>query len=319
MIKFPDGPSIVSHAQQFLPASFVLAATRIVGSNLSRGLIFLCFLSVSSAAFAGTVTITSPANGSSVNSPVHVHATYSATATYMKLWVDHVASTVQQNTNVFDSFVTLSNGSHLIEVQAKDASTLQIVTTAANITVATLAVNPPATSLPPGGTQQFTESDSASSSVTWSATGGAISNTGLYTAGSTTGTFAVTAKDSAGNTTTASVVIAPVHTVTIENPKNGSTVSSPVLVRATYASTVTAAYMKVWVDHVAGLVIHSTNTFVTSLYLSTGAHLIEVQAKDATTGTVYNTPTNITVSGSSGGAVTVTPSSVTLKPGATQQ
>ena len=319
MIKFPDGPSIVSHAQQFLPASFVLAATRIVGSNLSRGLIFLCFLSVSSAAFAGTVTITSPANGSSVNSPVHVHATYSATATYMKLWVDHVASTVQQNTNVFDSFVTLSNGSHLIEVQAKDASTLQIVTTAANITVATLAVNPPATSLPPGGTQQFTETDSASTSVTWSATGGTITNNGLYTAGSTTGTFAVTAKDSAGNTTTASMVIAPVHTVTIENPKNGSTVSSPVLVRATYASTVTAAYMKVWVDHVAGLVIHSTNTFVTSLYLSTGAHLIEVQAKDATTGTVYTTPTNITVSGSSGGAVTVTPSSVTLKPGATQQ
>ncbi|PYX94340.1 MAG: hypothetical protein DMG71_12755 [Acidobacteria bacterium] len=214
MIKFPDGPSIVSHAQQFLPASFVLAATRIVGSNLSRGLIFLCFLSVSSAAFAGTVTITSPANGSSVNSPVHVHATYSATATYMKLWVDHVASTVQQNTNVFDSFVTLSNGSHLIEVQAKDASTLQIFTTAANITVATLAVNPPATSLPPGGTQQFTETDTASTSVTWSATGGTITNNGLYTAGSTTGTFAVTAKDSAGNTTTASMVIAPVHTVT---------------------------------------------------------------------------------------------------------
>jgi hypothetical protein len=316
MLAFPCVLSTLSHKRQFHPA-LVRSISHIVGSNVSRVLIFLCFLS--SAALAGTVTITSPANGSAVNSPVHVHAAYNATATYMKLWVDHVASTVQQNTNVFDSFVTLSKGSHLIEVQAMDASTLQIVTTAANIKVATLAVNPPATSLPPGATQQFSESDSASSSVTWSATGGTISNTGLYTAGSATGTFAVTAKDSAGNTSTASMVIAPVHTVTIENPKNGSTVSSPVLVRATYANTVVASYMKVWVDHVAGLVIHNTNTFVTSLYLAPGPHLIEVQAKDATTGTVYTTPTNTTVSGASGGAVTVTPSSVTLKPGATQQ
>src|SRR5579864_1768821 len=122
MLAFPCFPSTVSHKKQFHPA-LVRSISHTLASNLSRVLIFLCFLSVSSAAFAGTVTITSPANGSSVNSPVHVHATYNATATYMKLWVDHVASTVQLNTNVFDSFVTLSNGSHLIEVQAKDAST----------------------------------------------------------------------------------------------------------------------------------------------------------------------------------------------------
>ena len=283
------------------------------------GLVLLCLLPLASTAIAGTVTITSPANGSSVNSPVHIHATYNATATYMKLWVDHVATTTQQNTNVFDSFVTLSNGSHLIELQAKDTATLQTFTTAANITVATLAVNPPATSLSPGGTQQFTENDSASTAVTWSATGGTISNTGLYTAGSTTGTFTVTAKDSVGNTTTASVVIAPAQTVTIESPANNSTVSSPVLVRATYASTVAATYMKMWVDHNPGLAVHNTNTLVTSQYLSNGAHLIEVQAKDATTGTLFKASTKITVSGGSGAGITVSPSAVTLSSGAMQQ
>src|SRR5437588_1400172 len=249
-------PNVTGHQSLFRSTE----SERKPGGRRRSGLLLLWLLCIASMAFAGTVTITSPANGSSVNSPVHIHATYNATATYMKLWVDHVATTTQQSTNVFDSFVTLSNGSHLIELQAKDTATLQTFTTAANITVATLAVNPPATSLSPGGTQQFTENDSASTAVTWSATGGTISNTGLYTAGSTTGTFTVTAKDSVGNTTTASVVIAPAQTVTIESPANNSTVSSPVLVRATYASTVAATYMKMWLDHNPGLAAHHTNT-----------------------------------------------------------
>src|SRR5207237_10591305 len=75
-----------------------------------------------------TVTIQSPLNGSSVSSPVHVHATYNGTvtATYMKLWIDHVASTVQKNTNVFDTMVSLANGPRLLEVQAADPSTGQV-------------------------------------------------------------------------------------------------------------------------------------------------------------------------------------------------
>ena len=305
-----------------LPAQSFFRTTELgnkAGCRRRSGLVLLWLLLLASTAIAGTVTITSPTNGSSVNSPVHVHATYNATASYMKLWVDHIATTTQQNTNVFDSFVTLSNGSHLIELQAKDTATLQTFTTAANITVATLAVNPPATSLPPGGTQQFTETDSASSAVAWSATGGTISNTGLYTAGSTPGTFTVTAKDSAGNTTPASVVIAPAQTVTIESPANNSTVSSPVLVRATYASTVAATYMKMWVDRNPGLTVHNSNTFITSQYLSNGSHLIEVQAKDATTGTLFAASTQITVSGGSGAGIMVSPSVVTLSSGATQQ
>jgi hypothetical protein len=260
----------------------------------------LFLLAVVPGAFAGTVTITSPVNGSMDNASVHVHATYSGgtgTATYMKLWIDHNPSTVEPSTNVFDTTTSLSNGPHLIEVQALDPSGAFYVS-AANITVATLALNPPTTSLPPGGTQQFTFSDTASSSITWSATGGTVSSGGLYTAGSTTGTFSVTATDSAGNKTTAKMIIAALHTVTIENPANNSTDSSPVLVHATYNGTVIATYMKLWLDHVAGQVQHNTNSFTTSPYLAPGAHLIEVQASDPSTGLVYTSAVNITVPGS---------------------
>jgi hypothetical protein len=292
---------------------------RITGS-LGSPLSVLCLLA-SSLSFAGTVTITSPADDSSVNSSVHVQATYNGTvaATYMKLWVDGVAGTVQHNTNVFDTQVSLVNGNHLLEVQAKDSSTGVVYTTASQITVATLALNPVSTSLFSGGTQQFTATDSVSSSITWSATGGSVSSGGLYTAGTTTGTFAVTATDSSGNKAISSVVIAPMHTVTIENPQTGSTLNSPVLVHATYDGTVLATYMKVWVEHVAGLVQHSTNSFTTSLYLTTGSHLIEVQASDPSTGLVYTTPTKITVGSGAGAKVTVSPGSVTLRTGGTQQ
>jgi hypothetical protein len=291
--------------------------TRSLGSPLR----VLSLLAASSLSFAGTVTITSPPDDSSVNSSVHVHATYNGTvaATYMKLWVDGVAGTVQRNTNVFDTQVSLVNGNHLLEVQAQDSSTGVVYTTASQITVATLALNPVSTSLFAGGMQQFTATDSVSSSVTWSATGGSISSGGLYTAGTTTGRFAVTATDSSGNKAISTVVIAPMHTVTIENPQTGSTVNSPVLVHATYDGTVVATYMKVWVDHVAGLVQHSTNSFTTSLYLTTGSHLIEVQAADPSTGLVYTTPSKITVGSGSGATVTVSPGSVTVLTGGTQQ
>src|SRR5437762_1579281 len=65
------------------------------------------------AALARTVTITTPSNGATVASPVDVHATYSGSASYMKLWLDHQSSTVQSNTNVFDQQISLSAGPHV--------------------------------------------------------------------------------------------------------------------------------------------------------------------------------------------------------------
>ncbi|PYV85293.1 MAG: hypothetical protein DMG93_01905 [Acidobacteria bacterium] len=182
-------------------------------------LALICVLTLAPAAVAGTVTITSPTNGATVASPVHVHATYSGSASYMKLWLDHKASTVQSNTNVFDQQISLSSGAHVITVQALDSSNGLIYADTVNITVgssgATVTVSPGSATLNTGSTLQFTATDSAGLTVTWSATGGTITSNGLYTAGTTAGTFKVTATDSNNNLGTASV--------TIQNSTRGST------------------------------------------------------------------------------------------------
>lgn len=183
------------------------------------------FLCCSLAVFAasGAVTVESPVANSTVTSPVHVHATYSGTATYMKLWVDH-AAVIAMNGSVFDYSATLAKGTHLLEVQAQDATSKVVVTTPVNITV--------------------------------------TSNSG-----------------------------AP---VTIVSPAANATVTSPVLVEATYNGT--AAYMKLWIDHVANTVQANTNAFNANVTMASGSHLLEVQAQDATSKVVFTTPVNVTVS-----------------------
>ncbi|MEP6644885.1 MAG: hypothetical protein ABJA69_10320 [Acidobacteriaceae bacterium] len=257
----------------------------------------------SSSSFAGTVAIASPANGSTVASPINVHATYNGTvpATYMKVWVDHVAGAVQHSTDVFDAAIALANGSHLIEVQAKDAGTGTVFTTSSNITVASAAVSiaPPSLSLPPGGTQRFTATDSAGLAVTWSATGGSISSSGLYTAGSINGNFTVTATDSKGAAGTATVTIAKANTVTIQNPADRATVSSPLHLLAAFNGTAPATYMKLWLDGDPSTIQRNTNVFDTTVGLANGFHEISIAAKDSATGVVHKSQIAVTVAGSS--------------------
>jgi hypothetical protein len=76
-------------------------------------------------------------------------------------------------------------------------------------TPVTISVSPTSSSLTAGGKQQFTATVGGSSdtSVTWSATGGTVSTTGLYTAPATTGTYTVTAKSAADTTKSASAIV----------------------------------------------------------------------------------------------------------------
>jgi len=94
------------------------------------------------AVWAGTVSLTSPTNGSTVASPVHVHATYSGTAKYMKLWVDGISGTVQNSTSTFDTYVSLAAGSHRIVVQAADASTGTVYSSPASTITVTSSTTP---------------------------------------------------------------------------------------------------------------------------------------------------------------------------------
>lgn len=207
--------------------------------------VVLC-LPLCAFAASGIVTVQTPANNSSVTSPVAVHATYNGTASYMKLWIDHVSIIAQNNTSTFSYSATLANGAHLLEIQAADATSKTVYTTPVNITVT-----------------------------------------------------------SGGST----------PSVTVQGPANNSTVSSPVAINATYSGK--ASYMKLWIDHVSIIAQNNTSTFSYSATLANGAHLLEVQAADATSKTVYTTPVNITVSSTP--LITITPKSVTVVEGLQQQ
>ena len=75
--------------------------------------------------------------------------------------------------------------------------------------VVSLTVSPTSIALVPGGTQQFTATVTGSNNtaVSWSATGGTVSATGLYTAPSTPGTYTVTATSAADSTQSASATV----------------------------------------------------------------------------------------------------------------
>lgn len=81
-------------------------------------------------------------------------------------------------------------------------------------------INPVSASVQMGGTQPFsaTVTGSSNTSVTWTATGGTVSTSGLYTAGNTAGSFSVTATSSADSTKSAKAIV----TVTALPPPPGT-------------------------------------------------------------------------------------------------
>ncbi len=87
-----------------------------------------------------------------------------------------------------------------------------VITIPSSVTLTQLVLNPSTASLAPAGTQQFVVSGSWSDgssvvpSVTYSATGGTISPTGLYTAGSATGSFRLIAVHAGGTKADTSAV-----------------------------------------------------------------------------------------------------------------
>ena len=77
----------------------------------------------------------------------------------------------------------------------------------------TVAVSPPAVSLTPGQTMQFTATVTGTSNtaVTWSATGGAITASGLYTAGNVSGNFSVRATSAADTTVSDTAMVSIIN------------------------------------------------------------------------------------------------------------
>jgi outer membrane protein assembly factor BamB len=118
------------------------------------------------------------------------------------------------NTGLF----TAGNTAGTYTITAKnltDTATANVTITAAQ----TLSITPPTATLNTGATQQFTANPAAG--VTWTATGGTISNTGLFTAGNTAGTYSVTAKNLTDTATASVTITAPTPTITITAPNGG--------------------------------------------------------------------------------------------------
>ena len=89
----------------------------------------------------------------------------------------------------------------------------------------TLSLSPTFVSLSAGGTQQFTAtvSGATNTAVTWSASGGSISSSGLYTAPSTTGTYTVKATSVADSTASASAQATVSSPITVSiSPKSAA-------------------------------------------------------------------------------------------------
>ena len=110
-------------------------------------------------------------------------------------------------------------------------------------TVVSVTISPTSASMLTGGTQQFsaTVSGSNNTAVTWSATGGTVSASGLFTAPSTAGTYTITATSTANTPSSDSstvIVSAPTqHTVTLTWTASTSTVSGYNVYRSTVSGS----------------------------------------------------------------------------------
>jgi hypothetical protein len=84
-----------------------------------------------------------------------------------------------------------------------------------------VSISPVSATLFPGGTQPFTATvtNALNTAVTWSATGGTVSASGLYTAGAATGSFTVTAASVQDVTRSASAAIMIVNPTTSARPR----------------------------------------------------------------------------------------------------
>ena len=289
-----------------------------------------CVLSTTSP----SVTICNPGNNSTVASPVAISAgtTDPNPVTYIQLYVDGQKGVTQYG-GVLNTTTVLSDGPHKLTIQAKD-STGALFKQVANITVSEnpngppppCPLNPTSPSVticgPADGsvvTSPFTvlagstDSNSVSSmqlfidGIGKSTQSGGILN---YSATVTDGLHRLTvqAKDSTGaifkqtiNVTQGGTTTPPPCTlntaspsVTICAPASGASVSSPVTVTAgTTDNASTVSYIQLYVDG-ASKGTQNGGVLNTSVSLTSGAHKVTVQAKDAA-GTIFKSTININV------------------------
>ena len=190
-----------------------------------------------------TVTMCSPAPGSTVPSPVHIQAaaTDSNSVNYVQVYVDGVRK-AQSPGSILDTYLDMPTGTHRLTAQAKDSAGV-ILKATVYITVVPppLSISPSSATVNIGGTQSF----QASAAVTWSVDNvaggnisvGTIDSSGLYTAPASPGMHSVQAA-AATNIAAASVTVVDpgslqsVYTYHNDNARTGQNIFETVLTKA---------------------------------------------------------------------------------------
>ena len=280
-------------------------------------------ISLAAVSFAG-VTISSPQNGATVTSPVHVVATAtSANAiTSMRIYVDNV-SVYSKAANKIDTLVSMAAGKHTVVVQAWDSKSTIFKSTVA-ITVSSA---PPATPTPTPSGSGVTISSPANGAtvpspvhvVAGASSANSITAMRIYvdnvsvfantsnkidtmlTMAQGLHNMAVQAWDSKGTVFKATITITvssnatptPTPGVTIASPRNGATLPSPIHVAASAWSTKPITAMRIYLDGIS-VFANSANKLDTTVNAATGLHNLTVQAWDST-GAVFKTPLTISV------------------------
>ncbi len=133
--------------------------------------------------------------------------------------------TAQASDNNASIHVVVSDSSNPVKTATSSTATLTVTQP-----VVSVSISPTSAALTPGATKQFTASVSGSSntSVTWSCTGGTVSNSGLYTAPSTVGNYTVKATSNADNTKSASatVTVSSNNTTTFNEVEDNGSLSA---------------------------------------------------------------------------------------------
>ena len=197
---------------------------------------------------------------------------------------------------------------------ADSTKSASAVVTVSQPTQVSISLSPAAASLQTGAQQQFIASVSGTTNtgVTWTASGGTVSTSGLYVAPSVAGTFMVTAKSAADSTKSASVV------VTVSQPQVSISVSPSTV-------SIQSGAQQQFIASVSG----TTNTGVTwtasggtvstsGLYVAPSvAGTFMVTAKSAADST-KSASVVVTVSQPQV-SISVSPSTVSIQSGAQQQ
>lgn len=304
-INFGDGSATINGTSSLhtYSAAGVYTVTAVVTDNLGASSSTSTTVTVN----APTVIISSPADGATVSSPVHVVATCFSgyTVTAMQIYLDFKLVYQIKSANL-DTLVTMGAGTHNLIVKGWDSSGHSFMTPL-SITVAnqppTAALSTSTSSVLVGGSITASTSGSsdpdgaiASSSIDFGDGSAPVTATSASHQYTTAGTYTITAtvtdNSGASSSRSTSITVNP-QFVTVSSPLAGSTITtSTVHVVGSAFSGYPVTLTQIYIDG-AWKANAKASTIDTFLPISVGTHRVTVQAWDSS-GAIFKTAVSVT-------------------------